>query len=520
MTDVRIITQPLGGSRLSLLLQRHDTPVAWTGVRPRSAGDWEARARARASDAEWTKRWDALMPAIMPTGAAAVRLERVRREGGVVVTTGQQPGLFGGPLYTWSKAMSALALADELEARTGVPTAPLFWAATDDADFAEASVAVVARSGGVDELRAALSPAPGTPMSRAPLGDLRDVARRLEEASGSGADPRAFIAAVEAYGDPTRSHGEAFVTLLRTLLAPLGMPVLDASHDAVRLAGEPTLRVALDRASDIGSTLTTRASEIRAAGLDPQVDDVPGLALVFAREGNGKRRLTIAEAKGQHEGLTPNVLLRPIVERAILPTVAYVAGPGEVAYFAQVTAVALAMGVQSPVVVPRWSCTIVESRVQSLLDRVGITIADLDEIGAAEGRIARAAMRDDARRALEKMRLEIASLPTGMAAESEALGLTSAVEGATRSLQHRLDRLDRRIVAAIKRRDAEGMRDVATLRGALRPNGRPQERVLNAIPLLTRHGCELLEDMRRAAALHAALLVEPATDVRSPGPSA
>ena len=176
-------------------------------------------------------------------------------------------------------------------------------------------------------------------------------------------------------------------------------------------------------------------------------------------------------------------------------------------------------GRPSPVVVPRWSCTLVEARVQSLLDRVGITIADLDEIGAAERRIAREAMRDDARRALEKMRSEIASLPTGVAGESEALGLTSAVEGATRSLQHRLDRLDRRIVAAIKRRDAARMRDVATLRGALRPNGGRQERVLNAIPLLTRNGCELLADMRRAAGRHAALLVDPALDERSPGTS-
>ena len=519
MSDVHIITQPLGGSLLSLLLQRDDAPVSWTGARPRSTVAWRAIARARGSEADWSKRWDALLPAIMPAGAAAARLERVSRQGGVVVTTGQQPGLFGGPLYTWSKAMSALALADELEARTGIPTAAVFWAATDDADFAEAAATVVARSGGVDELRATLAPAPGTPMSRAPLGDLREVARRLEEACGSGADPRSLLAAVEAYGDPARSHGEAFVTLLRTLLAPLGMPVLDASHDAVRSAGAATIRVALDRASDIETSLSSRASEIRAIGLDPQVDDVPGLALVFASEGSGKRRLTIAEAGAQHDGLSPNVLLRPIVERAILPTVAYVAGPGELAYFAQVTAVAAAMGVPSPVAVPRWSCSIVEPRVQSLLDRVGITIADLDDVDAVEGRIARAAMRDDARRALEEMRLAIASLPAGVAVESEALGLTSAVEGATRSLQHRLDRLDRRIVAAIKRRDTARMRDVATLRGALRPNGARQERVLNAIPLLTRNGCELLADMHRAAGPHAALLVGQALDERSPGAS-
>ncbi len=517
MTDVRILTQPLGGSRLSQLLQRDDAPAAWVGERPRSTEAWRALALARASKSGWSKRWDDLLPAIMATGPAAARLERVIREGGVVVTTGQQPGLLGGPLYTWSKAMSALALADELEARTGIPTAALFWAATDDADFTEASVTVVARPGGVDELRAALAPAPGTPMSRAPLGDLGDALRRLEAASGSAADPRALLATVDAYGAPTRSHGEAFVMLLRTLLAPLGMPVLDASHDAVRLASESTIRVALDRASPIASALTARAAEIRGLGFDPQVDDVAGLALVFARHGSGKRRLTIAEAGAVHDGLTPNVLLRPIVERAILPTVAYVAGPGELAYFAQVATVAEAMGTSTPVAVPRWSCTIVEPRVQSLLDRVGITIVDLDDVDAVEGRLARAAMRDDARRALEGMRVAITSLSSGVGVESAALGLTSAVEGATRSLAHRLDRLERRIVAAIKRREAARMRDVATLRGALRPHGERQERVLNAIPLLTRNGCDLLADMRRAAGPHAARLVDSAPGERSPG---
>lgn len=499
------------------MLQGQDAPVAWMSARPRSADEWRAIARARATEADWSKRWETLRPAIGATGAAAARLERVSRQGGVVVTTGQQPGLFGGPLYTWSKAMSALALADELEMRTGVPTAAVFWAATDDADFAEAATTVIARPGGVDELRATLAPAPGTPMSRAPLGDLREVARRLEEVSGSGADPRAVRSAIDAYADPARSHGDAFVTLMRVLLAPLGMPVLDASHEAVRATSEATIRVALDRASDIESALSTRASEIRALGLDPQVDEVRGLTLVFAREGNGKRRLPIAESGRQHEGLTPNVLLRPIVERAIVPTVAYVAGPGELAYFAQVTAVAAAMDMPSPIVVPRWSCTIVEARAQALLDRIGITLADLDDANAVEGRIARAAIQEESRRALEAMRTTIDALPTAVSVESNALGLTAAVEGAARSLQHRLDRLERRIVAALKRRDASRMLDVATLRGALRPNGGHQERVLNAIPLLTRNGCELLLDMCRAAGPHAARLVEPSLGDRSTG---
>src|SRR4029434_6671593 len=95
-------------------------------------------------------------------GAAQARLERVASARGIVVTTGQQPGLFGGPIYTWSKALTALTLADEIEAATGVPTAPVFWAANDDADFGEACWTAVGVRGGGERLRGPARAARGT----------------------------------------------------------------------------------------------------------------------------------------------------------------------------------------------------------------------------------------------------------------------------------------------------------------------------------------------------------------------
>jgi uncharacterized protein YllA (UPF0747 family) len=519
MTDVRIVSEPLGGSPLSRLLQGGDAPAGWLAPRPASVDEWRARAEERRAERDWSERWDALLPAILPSGAAAERLARVQREGGVVVTTGQQPGLFGGPIYTWSKAMSALALADELEVRTGVATAVVYWAATDDADFAEAASTAVARGGGLDVLRATRAPAPGTPMSLAPLGDVRDAERRLLDASGSAADPRPLVATTQAYTHPDLTHGDAFVGLLRTLLAPLGVSVLDASHEAVRAACEPTIRAALARAPEIESALAARAREIRDAGYEPQVDDVAGLALAFVREGSTKRRLTIAEAASASGWLTPNVLLRPVVERALLPTVAYVAGPGELAYFAQVTAVADALGVPAPVAVPRWSCTLIEPQVQALLDRLGVVPADLVRPDALEGRLARDAMSEDSARALAELRETIALLPDALGEESEELGIGPAVVGASQSLRHRVDRLERRLAAAIKRREAERMRDVATLRAALYPRGSRQERVINAIPLFARNGSSLLTEMCRAAGAHAASLVGPTRTARTAGAS-
>src|SRR6185437_1711412 len=125
---------------------------AWYDAAPRDASAWRARATAVRDQGagDWA---GALAPAFDASGPAAERLARVAR-GGIVVTTGQQAGLFGGPIYTWSKALSAIALADAIEAASGIPTAPVFWAATYDADYAESSVTYVAQDGRVVTLAA------------------------------------------------------------------------------------------------------------------------------------------------------------------------------------------------------------------------------------------------------------------------------------------------------------------------------------------------------------------------------
>lgn len=511
MTDVRIITGTLGGSALSQRLQRGEAPTHWIATAPRSALEWRERALQRARARPWKECWSALEPAFAATGRAAERLDRVRREGGVVVTTGQQPGLFGGPVYTWSKAMGALAMADAIERETGVATAAVFWAATDDADFAEASYTVLARAGGAEVLRSDNAPPAGTPMSMAPLGDISHLRARMRAAAGSAADPRPLRAVEEAYDDPTRSVGDAYVALLRDLLAPLGIPVLDASHAAVRNASDATLRAAVHQATAIERALADRSREIRAAGLDPQVEDVASLSLVFAREGTIKRRLSVAEASRLAEDadawLTPNVLLRPIVEHAILPTITYLGGPGELAYFAQANAVADALGFDRPLVLPRWSCTLIEPHVARLLKQFGVEPDALARPDALEGAVARAAMSDRSTEALLAVRKAIEALPEALAPEAEPVGLGAAVQGSMHSLQHRVDRLERRLVAGIKRREHQLLRDVAALRAALYPLGTRQERSLNLIPILGRQGLDLLSEMRDAASAHALALI-------------
>jgi bacillithiol biosynthesis cysteine-adding enzyme BshC len=498
----RVVTEPLGGGPLSRAVQEGHASPDWFAARPAGAEAW--RARAEQVRAEFAgSRWLAgLKPAFDASGAAAERLERVADANGIVVTTGQQPGLFGGPLYTLLKAVSALTLADRIERETGIPCAPVFWAATDDADFAEASWTAIPRRG-----------KEGIVMAEMPLGDTTEQFEQLVEAAGSAPHASILDALRSAY-QPDATVGGAYVRFLRALLEPHGVAVLDAWHPATRAAARPTLVEALRRAPSIDESLALRMVAIERAGFRAQVARVPRLSLVFRSSAGVKERVPIQQAADVADRadsvLSANVLLRPVVERRILPTVAYVAGPGEIAYFAQVGAVAEAIQAPVPLAVPRWAATVVEPSVDRRLGRLGMVLDDLRTPHDAERRLGDRSMPAELRAALDGLREDL-SRRMGTIAEATAaldhLVPDRVVEGARQQVLHRLDRLERRLRAAARARNTEAVQDLAAVRAAIMPNDQRQERRLNPVPMLARHGDLLLAQLKAGAAMHAGSLV-------------
>ena len=513
MSAPRVITEPLGGGALSRAVQEGTVPTDWVVARPRGVDGWRARIDEVRAGAEVGRLLTVLAPAFEARGEARERLARVVAGHGVVVTTGQQPGLFGGPAYTLLKALSALALADRLERETGVPTLPVFWAATDDADFAEASWTAIADETGFHRLSVPRVGPEGTVMAEMPLGDVQDVLARMATAAASAPHHGVLESLRRAYRTG-QSVGGAYVEFLRDLLEPLGIAVLDAWHPAVRAAARPTLLEALRRAASIDEALSLRTVAIERAGFRAQVARVPRLSLVFECEAGIKSRVPLAraiEAAGREAATyAPNVLLRPIVERAILPTVAYLAGPGELAYFAQVGAVADALGAAPPLAVPRWSATVVEPSTDRRLGRLGLTAQDLRDPHDPERRLGDRAMPHEVRDGLEALRREVGERVEALRAATAAAGglvPERVVEGTRLQLSHRIDRLERRLRAAARAREADAVLDLAAVRAALMPEGHRQERRLNLVPLLARHGDLLLQQLKAGAALHAGSLV-------------
>jgi bacillithiol biosynthesis cysteine-adding enzyme BshC len=516
MTLPRVISEEFTGSRLALAAQRGELSE-WYAPRPRTGEGWReylSSVSARHQGKQWLDR---LRPALEPKGAAKTRLEGVLDRNGVVVSTGQQAALFGGPLYTLVKAISALTIANALEQETGIATAPVFWAATDDADYGEANWAGVVTKDGLRTLRLPPRERVGIPMNDVPMPDVERLVGELAEACGSAVDPSALEIVRSCYTS-TGTLGTAYVTQLRELLEPLGIAILDASHPAVRLAAEPILLRALDEARGIERALRERYEDIRSAGHTPQVEHLEALTLVFATGSNGeKRRIPIdqatdARARIDVSRMSPNVLLRPIVERFIMPSVAYVAGPGELAYFAQVSAAARVLDVPAPLPLPRWSATIVEPRVERVLARLGATAEELRDRHALEGRLSRERLPADLSGALRQLRADIESDVSALEqADRDGLLPAASLEGLRRSLLHRLERTERRFVAGVKRRETDLMRDIAMAAASLYPDGTRQERVLNFVPFLARYGRPLLDLMRSEASKYSMALVRSIT---------
>lgn len=502
-----------------------DTPIA----RP----EWPDARRATMSAG--------VLDAFVPVAGMVPRQADLRSPDVLVVTTGQQPGLFTGPAYTIHKALSARALAARLQARWRRPVVPVFWLAGDDHDFAEASHASwVTTDGVLRQVRLPDRPAsaPLTPMYREALPPtVADVLAQLE-ADLDGAEFRAdTLAWLARHYRTGATVGGAFAGALAELLAPLGIACFDPTHPAARQAMAPLLLRAAHEAPAIDARLAARHAELAAAGRDPGVVVGDGATLVMLEGKAGRDRLVVAGdgyatrrggepispealsaiAAEQPARLSPNVLLRPVVEASILPTVAYVAGPGELRYLALTEPVYAALGVTPQRPVPRWSGIVVEPFVDRLLPRLEVTIDDVLRDGAAaEARIARRQLPPDILAALGTMRDGIGAAYDLLARMAPGIDptLVRAMQGLRDRSLFDAERAERKLVRAFKRKGSTELRQLERLRATLRPAGAPQERALTVAPWLARYGPGFLTDLAAAVDRWYGAALEPPPPAR------
>lgn len=496
-------------------------------------------APAGGVDAAWAGQAGRAFPppasgALLAQGTA-VAARQALLEGARAVTTGQQAGLFGGPLYTIFKALTASALAEAIAKRQGAPVVPVFWVAGDDHDFAEISQATVLGPDGrpaTVTLRERDGTAAMLPVFREPVGDTGQAAlAALRAALPPGDLAGAMCDRVEAAYQPGLSLAEAHARLLADLLAPYGVVVVRGWDGDLKRAAREVLLGAARRAEEIDRALAADADRLRLMGKNVPVPVGEGMSLLMLEGSLGRDRLRLdgpgfalrrsgeqadLESLGaildrDPERISANVLLRPAVEASVIPSVAYVGGPGELAYLEQTGPVFTLLGVPRPARVARLSGFLIEEKVQKILAKYSLEPADLGmNEGELASRIARQEMPTAAASAFAAAREAVtnsyAALQTQMVAVDATLEKTAA--GARNQSLVALAELEKKLVSALKRNSETTMLQVSRARDQLYPTGHSQERVLSVISFMARHGEAVLDLVLAAARRHAQLLLE------------
>jgi uncharacterized protein YllA (UPF0747 family) len=429
----------------------------------------------------------------------------------LAVTTGQQPGLFTGPLYTVHKALSAIVVARRLEAERRVPVVPVFWVAGDDHDFAEGNHAwVLGRDGEPVRivLRERPHEAPQLPLFREPCGaDAEGALAALSAALPDSEFKPEVLSWLEQAYRAGENLADAAAHALNALLASRGLAVFRAHDRAAKRAASPWLLRGVDETLDDG--LAPVLVEGRE-GRDRLKHDGGGLGgggvagYVTRRSGERFSRAQLEQiAQDTPERLSPNVLLRPVIEAALFPTVAYLGGPGEMEYLPESAPLFSRLGVTPQAPIRRWSGLIIESRVDKVLHKHGLKPEDFNEPpGALESRLARAEMPEELAAALEQLRDDVAARFQRISGEVQQIDptLERTVESARNAALAGTNEIEKKLVASLKRAQGTAAAQLARARAALAPSGKPQERVLTAASFMARYGTTLLADVEAEVA--------------------
>jgi uncharacterized protein YllA (UPF0747 family) len=449
-----------------------------------------ARQCARPPEAAMMRLCDALGAQQDRFGGSRRGVDKLRN-GAVAVITGQQAGLFSGPLYALYKAMTAIKLARALDEQ-GIPATPVFWIASEDHDHDEIRWATVLdRDGAPRRIEVDLS---GN--EAAPVGWTRydesvgaAVAQLFEHVQESE-----FNGEIRKLLDETCMPGaspvDAFGRILARLFSHRDLTLVDPLDPPMKRLAEPALEEAVRRNEEVREAVRRQGRTIEQLGYHEQVRVTETFTGLFAYENGARRTLKPNELSSGLAGLalSPNVLLRPVIQDTLFPTAAYVGGPAEIAYFAQASAVYRVMGRSMPPLVPRISATLVEPRIARALESYRLDPADAwqgrEFLARKAGRTLEGATAFD--RAHDAVSAAVESLRTTLVVVDPTLG--GALDNSRQKMLHQVETLRTKYVQAEARRNEVMDRRLDAITNALYPEKKLQEREDKVLSFLCRYG--------------------------------
>jgi bacillithiol synthase len=438
-------------------------------------------------------------------------LEKLANRGTVAVITGQQVGLFSGPAYTVYKALTAIRIAKELCAN-GVPAVPMFWLATEDHDFAEVDHTDVF---GADFRPIRLRTTSPLPNGTRPVGEIpvaNPPIHELKQALQGFPFADEACALVERAYTNERTMGSAFAALIGELFAPYGLILIDPMCPALRQIAAPLMKEAVERMPELTEALIGRSKELVDRGYHAQVLVDGKTSLAFLLENGhrialrrspeglsaGSRKWSFSEIAARAPELSPNALLRPVMQDYLFPTAAYVGGPAELAYLAQSQVLYERLLGRQPVAFPRAGFTLIDERSGRRLSKYRLAPTDLfvRENLFCETMAARL-VPARLTKSLDETSNAVAAALDRFAGELSHFdpSLVAALATSRRKIEYQVSKITRKTASQIFAKNEQAKRDAMQLSGLVFPHGHLQERLYSVVPFLAQYGPGLIEEI-------------------------
>lgn len=447
----------------------------------------------------------------------AENLDKLSDPRSVAVVCGQQAGLFGGPLYTLHKALTAIALAERLSVVLRRPAVPIFWIASEDGDLAEVNhINVLDAAGGLVEISLGGAVDERIPLSRIALGaGIGDALAALRAAMPDATFAPEIIGELERIYAPGATYPQAFGSWMQFCLRDRGIIMADPSDERLKRMASGLFRREIEEGGSVTRAVLRQTERVTAQGYSPQLSLRDGMLTLFYQdperqaigvnadgfEVKGRRQkisknelLSILEESPDKLG--PNAALRPLFQDTLFPTVATVLGPAELAYHCQLTEAYAEMGIPMPVLFPRASLTIVEPRIGKLLDRHGIGLAQvirrkekiLDDLVERE-------VPPILFQRLHEGRMKAEGIWYGLIGEIGKFDptLEPTAKNTLGIISKRFEHMEKKIMRAARRKDMTLRAQVERLIASLYPRAGLQERTLNLLPFLARYGKSVID---------------------------
>jgi len=449
--------------------------------------------------------------------ATLANIQRLREPETFAVVTGQQVGLFSGPAFTLYKALTTVRLAQSLSEQ-GLPCVPVFWLATEDHDLGEVS------GGAIFDEEYNLLPLRDSgdrPSPRSAVGAVRHTSEisaalnQMEAALPEGESRSRLLQDLRECYVPGATWGESFARFMTRLFGRWGVILMDPLDESVHRLSSRVYQHALGKAADLRAGVLKSSHALVQRGYHAQVHVVEDSTLVFvARHGD---RLALHQRDGKFfiEGseeislsslqsllaerpldFSPNVLLRPLVQDSLLPTLAYVAGPSELAYLGQAQSLYPALGRPQPVIFPRAAFTLLDSRTDRLMEKYKLSLEDVwqgDE--HLSQKIAATGFAEGWSERFDQGERELDQLMDRLQGDIEKLDptLLDTLQHAKEKMKYQMERLRGKLTRAALGRSDLLVRHVQALSRFLFPHKDLQERRVGGAYFLGRAGYELLD---------------------------